>query len=245
MKNTKDTQERELVFILGPGKSGTKTAAMFCNQQLHMVGVHEGRFGLANLDHCLFPDIIRYQGDYEGVKCHIKKLNFLADMKEMATCRKVTHIAEAGMYFLEYVEILLDYYQNPKFVCFERDHEKTIKSWLDITGDTIRHWSTGGTKGYQPFFTKVVGRHWDQCFPKYDLPHEEACRAYVKNYYQKVERLQLEYPQSVRKLSFESFVENKDLRTVFFDFINYKGKRKYHVPHEHRDRLLKKIAGKI
>ncbi len=131
----------------------------------------------------------------------IKPYDTLCNMK------KVDLIGDIALYYLTYVEDILEFNSNVRFICLKRDKNSTVDSWIRKT--TIRRWRS---KTITDFLYSIISRTpyyrefnfwqehdradiekdpiWDKCFPKFKAKSKkEAIGMYWDYYYEEASRM--------------------------------------------------------
>jgi hypothetical protein len=89
---------------------------------------------------------------------------------------------DVSFYSLPYVNILMDRYDDIKFVILKRDKEETIKSYMKKTQGR-NHWMSHNGSEWRLDI-------WDRCYPKFNVDtKEEALSHYYDHYYELCQQL--------------------------------------------------------
>ncbi len=161
-------QDKQFVFGVGTGRSGTKSLGKLLNLQESIEISHE------------LKPILSWDGDSKYLH---KKLNQIASKSEATTC------GDVASSYLPYVEAILEIIPNAKFVCLKRDMEETINSFMHKSGKR-NHWiSHDGRKWKKDY--------WDRFFPKYEISDKsQAIERYWIEYYTRSEKLMKQFPDN-------------------------------------------------
>lgn len=159
-------QEKKIVIGLGTGRCGTVSLQKMLSQIPNSFFTHEG---------FLLP----WYGDPKNA---INKMyRFIKD-----TNKEVC--GDIGLYWLPYVEYIINEFCQIKFICLKRDKEATIRSFLKKT-EGRNYWMRHSGKKWKK---DVI---WDRCFPKFEASSkEEALGKYWEMYYDQAAILEKKYP---------------------------------------------------
>ncbi|HDZ25496.1 hypothetical protein LCGC14_0643000 [marine sediment metagenome] len=182
----------QLVIGFGTGRCGTGSFAALLGGHPGAVGYHE-------------YDVLPWEFDllkYYSITQRLTKMGF--DM-----------VVDAGFYWLNYLERLIEDYPDVKAVCLQKDAGTIVDSYMD---------RSLGDKGYN-FWTKKDSSHWNsnKCFvgswPQYDLPKREALGQYWKEYTDKAWTLEKTYPDNVLICSTGYVLNMERFQVKMLDFI--------------------------
>lgn len=185
----------DLVIGLGTGRCGSLSFAKLMNSQKDVTFTHE-----------VYPlPWIVSETELTG-----------ALTKIFNTCRNASIGGDAGSYYLPYVEMILKTFPRTKFVCLERDIYEVVDSYLKKT-PTVNHWTdceSSFWSDYDDF------NNWDRCFPKYNLPKNEAIERYCWDYSVEVDRLQKTYPNNFKVYPFKKLLTKHAFQNDLKEFLN-------------------------
>jgi hypothetical protein len=211
-----------VVIGLGSGRSGTASLSKLLNEQPNSICFHE-----------LNPACVRFEGTPQPILNTIREFRRIVhggnplyltvdlsravaaeryeELKRMSTVEMIGDIAH---YYLRYVDDILEFDPDVKFVCLKRDRQKTITSWQRHMA--VRRWPSkwiadrlGAWITRQPFHRSrnpwvehdntvwAADNVWDKCYPKFDaedLP--TAIGMYWDDYYQRADELRNRHPDS-------------------------------------------------
>ncbi len=129
---------------------------------------------------------------------------------------RLNRIADCGPWYIQYVELLKSICPRVKFICMWRDPEEVFESWMKRDVETS-HWTSTKSKHWKPEWRK--GFVYRGCFPRYDLPKEEALRKYITEYYQKAKTLEQHYGDFFRIFDIDSLNTEEGVISML-DFID-------------------------
>jgi len=165
---------KQLIIGLGTGRCGSNSFQALLSKQPNCTCFHE---------HRPRPD---WENDEKTV---LEKTKYLMTLWQ-------TYVGDVGMYYLSYVDFLLEKYPECKFVCLKRDKEATIKSFMKKTPGR-NHWMEHNGK-----WKKCP--NWDQCFPKYNVERKlDALAAYWEDYYKRSEEFEKKYLKNFKIFNVE------------------------------------------
>jgi len=196
---------KKLIIGLGTGRCGTSSLSRFLTDQPGIRVLHEGR-----IDGAKSPPI-RWEGDHE---------NLLRWLDELATlCGSEQYYGDIGMYFLPYVEFLVERFDNIQFICLKRNRKAVIKSYLNWT-ENRNHWYEHDGSFWER------DERWDAAYPKFDEPDKaKALGLYWDMYHAEVDRLVAKYPSQVVCLPMDC-LNHAAGQNQILDFIGYGGDRR-------------------
>lgn len=185
---------KQLIIGLGTGRCGSNSFQTLLSKQPDCTCFHE---------HRPRPD---WENDEKTV---LEKIKYLMTLWQ-------TNVGDVGMYYLSYVDFILEKYPECKFVCLKRDKEATIKSFMKKTQGR-NHWMPHNGK-----WKKCP--NWDQCFPKYNVESKlDALAAYWDDYYTRSEEFVEKYPRNFKIFNVED-LNNEDQVERILNFCHIKRK---------------------
>ena len=197
--------EKQLIISIGTGRSGSASLSSFLSAQESMLFLHEGR-----LEKEKIRKLIKWENDEEEL---FKWINFLLDYDDEAM-----FVGDTGMYFLPYIEMIINKYNNVKVIGLERDKDEVVESFIKKT-EGRNHWYDHGGKDWK------VDKKWDHCFPKYQIKEKrKAIEKYYDEYISKTNYLKIKYPDNVKIWNLLDFNKSKTKNEIL-DFISYDKKR--------------------
>ena len=176
---------KQLIIGLGTGRCGTNSLQTLLSKQPNCTCFHEHR-----------P---RPNWDNDEVTV-TEKIKYLMTLWQK-------YVGDVGMYYLPYVDFLMDKYPDCKFVCLKRDKEQTVQSFMKKTPER-NHWMpNNGEWKKDP--------NWDQCFPKYDVERKlEALETYWDDYYDRSEKYADKYPRNFKIFKIEDLNNEKQVDRI-------------------------------
>ncbi len=192
---------KRLIVGLGTGRCGTRSLSFFLNNQPDVRVLHEGMLdGQQN--------IFAWQGDDDRILAWLRHLH-AADQR---------FVGDIGMYFLPYVELLLENFPDSRFICMQREREQVVHSFLKHVPEK-HHWFDHDGSHWQPSM-------WDASFPSFDTPDKRACIGrYWDLYAAEIERLARRHPRQLRCFATES-LNSQQGKAAILDFLGYQGRRR-------------------
>jgi hypothetical protein len=184
-----------------------------------IIGTGSGRCGTLSLAH-----LLNYQ---HGINCthesnrwqwNFDEVDFMIYFPKIFSRNNFGKIpADVASWYLPYVEYMIQVLKlDLKVICLKRDLEATKRSWLSVLKNT-NHW------------TDIKSSHWDSsqdgnnvhrdCFPKYDLPKEQAIQKYLYDYYNYALALQEKYPNQFKIFD----TENLNSQAGIYDILEFAG----------------------
>lgn len=202
--------KKRMVIGLGTGRSGTSSLARFLDAQHDSYFVHESAYNQKSLLRYTAgkylpwdTDGVRFNEWYQGL---------------FQASGNTTYFGDVCASLLTYVPIILEREPSARFVCIKRNKKDTVDSFLAMTSG-INYWDENNT------FKEVD--FWGRMFPTIAATSKrEAIEKYWDLYYSTAEKLQIQYPNSIRIFAIES-LNSKEGRQEILDFIGYpEGNRK-------------------
>lgn len=198
--------EKQLIIGFGTGRSGTTSLSAFLNAQERTYVLHEGR---------LEPKIPANPFAWEGDEEHV--IQWIAGLLE--TNSDYDWIGDIGMYYINYVDAILERWPNARFICMQRAQKEVVQSYLKWAPKK-HHWIIHDGTQWQ------LDARWDKAFPKYDIPNkEEALNLYWMKYATHAKTLEDRLPASVKIVTLEDFNQQSG-REAILDFIKYTSNKK-------------------
>jgi hypothetical protein len=197
--------EKQLVIGFGTGRSGTTSLCSFLNAHEGVRVLHEGR-----LSQTLPGHPFSWTGDDEPILSWIAQIISENDQYQW--------IGDVGMYYINYVEVILSHYPETKFICMQRPMEAVVSSYMKWVPQK-NHWMIhdGSIWKHDP--------KWDKAYPKFEsTDKEEAIRQYWTQYAALTQELMDRFPENIKTIHLEDF-NTKQCRDAILDLINYSGKR--------------------
>ena len=187
--------EKRLIFGLGTGRCGTVSLQKFLNFQKNTKISHEA----------IVSPWVFNQHYLDQLVNHIQQYAAL-------------YVGDVAFYYLNYVEQILKIYPDAKFICLQRNKQETVKSYLAWTSDK-QHWTHRNSKQWKP------GKEdkYDDSYPKYMMPKQEAINAYWDDYYRHAYYLQRQYPQNFKTYSTDQ-LNSREGQIEILSFIGCKPK---------------------
>ena len=151
------TMVERLIIGLGAGRCGTTSLARLFREQNDTKSTHE----CALLPHKYSEQKFRgYMRKLHDRECRIS--------------------VDVSLWALPYVKEIHKRYPATKFVCLKRDPTAIKTSFLAKAANR-NHWTDRNSKHWKKRFR--YDPTYSPCYPKYDLPKEEALEQYIKDYY--------------------------------------------------------------
>ena len=155
---------KRLIFGLGTGRCGTMSLANLLNYQDD-----------CNVSHELNGSPwLSWEPSTNDLDIFVNKI----------MNRRESIVGDVSFYSLPYANILMDRYDDVRFVILKRNKEETIKSYMKKT-EGRHHWLNHDGSVWQL-------DHWDRCYPKFDIENRKSA---IIEYYDLYYRLCEELPQ--------------------------------------------------
>ncbi len=187
-------KNRKIIIGLGSGRSGTQSLAHLLNLQPNSKVWHEK-------EQWRIPWV---KGE-KKVKHQLMVFQFLSHFYDIT--------GDIAFYYLPYVPLIREAIPEVKFICMKREKEATVNSYIKWVGRLNfcpwinhdgRHWNFN---------------HWDQCYPKYNVPTiEEAVSLYYDEYYSIAEKYEQKYPSQFKIFGIEALNTEAGQQKIF-DFL--------------------------
>jgi len=185
---------KQLIIGLGTGRCGTKSLAYLLNEQEDSSFSHE----------------------IVGSKLTWKPNNvMLRSAIYFALGKRTSFSGDVAFNFLSYVDIIKKLRPECKFIVMMRDREDTINSYMNWTRkDDL--W----IKGYKD------KEEWYKCYPNYPKKYskEERIGLYWDEYYWKIDKLIVKYPDSFWIMKME-WLNDKEAIEKMLDFCGFPEKK--------------------
>jgi len=201
-----------IVFGIGSGRCGSKSAALLMHSQSGCMMRHEMRH------------ILPYQIDREMFH---RKMDVLVKKDG-----RYLIYGDSAHYYAYYIDLIMARFPDAKIFCLKRDREQVIHSYhVKVTKRAIGK----KYKCYRNFWQNTRGRDhsdWDAAYPKYDrnLTLPEAIGCYYDDYYRSVDIKMKLYPNNIRVFDTEC-LNTRDGVCSLLDFVG--------VPEDSRKYLIK------
>ena len=174
------TQHKNIVFGLGTGRCGTKSLASLLNQQADAYVTHE-RY--------------RWRLGWEHSESQVDSILNLEPAKSETNFELYGDVAFS---WLPYVELIIRWHPQAKFICLKRNKKDTVNSWI-AKAPYDNHWQKHDG-------TKYRFGHWSRCFPKFALcfTRRQAIEQYWEYYYAQATEYQHKYPENFQIFNISS-----------------------------------------
>ena len=193
--------KNQLIISIGTGRSGSLSLSKFLSSQKKMEVLHEGR-----LDSHKIRKLIKWGNDEKEL---FNWIEFLINYSN-----QINYIGDTGMYYLPYIEQIIERYPDVKVIGLKRKKEEVIQSFLKKT-EGRNHWYKHDGKKWK------FDKKWDDCFPKYNEENKsKALENYYDEYNDTAIKLMNKFPQHVRLWGIEEFNTYKGKKEIL-DFIEY------------------------
>ncbi len=184
--------KKKLIIGLGTGRCGTVSLSKLLKQQninaSHEINILPWEFNKEMIDNAL-KSIINRDNDI---------------------------ISDVAFYYLPYVPYIIEKYPDTKFVCFKRNKQQTINSYILKFNDR-NHLSHNFNNIYRE------DKIWDHAFPKYDQQDKKKdLTLYWDNYYKTAESYQLKYENNFKIFNMIDVLNDKKHQKQMFNFIGIK-----------------------
>ena len=209
--------KKQLIISIGTGRCGSVSLSKFLSAQESINVLHEGRLDSHNIRR-----LIKWEDD--EIKL-FKWLDFLLELDNQNT-----YIGDTGMYFLPYIEKIIDKYPEVKIIVMERDKNEVVKSYLKKTSGR-NHWFKHNGQKWD------LDNKWDPCYPKYEIKDKEkALEKYWEEYKKQTDILIKKYPDNIRKWTTKS-LNTDEGKNQILDYLNFKYERKIKQEFRHNTKL--------
>ena len=207
---------KQLIISIGTGRCGSVSLSKFLSAQESISVLHEGR-----LDSHKIRKLIKWGNDEKNL---FEWLEFLLSLDENK------FVGDTGMYYLPYVEQIIDKYPEVKIIVMERDKEEVVKSYIKKTTGR-NHWFDHDGKEWDK------DDKWDPCYPKYDISNKEkALEKYWEDYKSQTDNLILKFPDKIKKWTIQS-LNTLNGKNEILNFLNYNLDRNINQEFKHNTKL--------
>ena len=175
-----------MIFGLGTGRCGTQSLSYLLNQQ------KEHKVGHEFLAHHPEQGPLPWEYNEDLI------------VKRLDTLKEYGFTGDVALYYLNYVDKIMEVYPDIKFVVMRRDKPSVVASFIKKTVG-LDHW--GGS---------VTARDvWDKAFPYYGSSNKNITIArYYDEYYQKVLSLIEKYPDNIKIFEVESLNDPEEVMSI-------------------------------
>ena len=207
---------KQLIISIGTGRCGSVSLSKFLSAQESISVLHEGR-----LDSHKIRKLIRWGNDEKNL---FEWLEFLLSLDENK------FVGDTGMYYLPYIEQIIDKYPQVKIIVMERDKGEVVKSYIKKTIGR-NHWFDHDGKEWDK------DDKWDPCYPKYDISNKEkALEKYWEDYKSQTDNLILKFPDKIKKWTIQS-LNTLNGKNEILNFLNYNLDRNINQEFKHNTKL--------
>jgi hypothetical protein len=221
-----------------PTQAGSGGNATHSETGILILGLGTGRCGstsisklLENQDDCYcyheHPPRLTWEINPSRWNFHKRRLDILLNHYRF--------VGDISHWWLPYIDLILEHYENVRVVVLKREKAATIKSFLKIkkiaaTGRMLNHWvNHDGT-----YWIKTP---WDECYPSYDVSSvEEALNLYWEQYYDTVDKLTRRAPSSVRTFPTEH-LSDKATQLEILSFCGFKNPKTLDDMHLNKEKI--------
>lgn len=208
--------KKQLIISIGTGRCGSVSLSKFLSSQKSINFLHEGRLISHNIRR-----LIKWDNDHENL---FNWIDFLINLDNNK------FVGDTGMYYLPYIEKIIEKYPNVKVIVMERKKNEVVNSYLKKTQGR-NHWYDHNGNGWE------IDNKWDPCFPKYDISKKKmALEKYWDEYQSLSSDLIKKYPKTIKKWTIESF-NSSNVKNEILDFINYNLEREIDKDFKHNTKL--------
>ena len=207
---------KQLIISIGTGRCGSVSLSKFLSAQDKVSVLHEGR-----LDSRKIRKLIKWENDEDNL---FEWLEFLLSLDGHK------FVGDTGMYYLQYIEQIIDKYPEVKIIVMERNKEEVVKSYIKKTTGR-NHWFDHDGKEWEK------DDKWDPCFPKYDVSSkEEALEKYWEDYKNQTDNLILKFPEKIKKWTIQA-LNTTSGKNEILNFLNYNLERNINKEFKHNTKL--------
>ena len=207
---------KKLIISIGTGRCGSVSLSKFLSSQKSTNFLHEGRLESHDI-----RKLIKWENDDKNL---FDWIDFLLKLDENR------FIGDTGMYFLPYVEKIINKFPEVRIIAMERKKSEVVNSYLKKTIGR-NHWLNHNGDVWE------IDAKWDPCFPKYNIiDKQKALEKYWEEYKLETSKLIKKYPKNVKKWTVESF-NTTDGKNEILDFINYDLEREINKNFKHNTNL--------
>ena len=207
---------KQLIISIGTGRCGSVSLSKFLSAQEYVSVLHEGR-----LDSHKIRKLIKWGNDEKNL---FEWLEFLLSLDGNK------FVGDTGMYYLPYIEQIIDKYPQVKIIVMERDKGEVVKSYIKKTIGR-NHWFDHDGKEWDK------DDKWDPCYPKYDIVNKEkALEKYWEDYKSQTDNLILKFPDKIKKWTIQS-LNTLNGKNEILNFLNYNLDRNINQEFKHNTKL--------
>ena len=207
---------KKLIISIGTGRCGSVSLSKFLSSQKSTNFLHEGRLESHDI-----RKLIKWENDDKSL---FDWIDFLLKLDENR------FIGDTGMYFLPYVEKIINKFPEVRIIVMERKKSEVVNSYVKKTIGR-NHWLNHNGDVWE------IDTKWDPCFPKYNIiDKQKALEKYWEEYKLETSKLIKKYPKNVKKWTVESF-NTTDGKNKILDFINYDLEREINKNFKHNTNL--------
>jgi hypothetical protein len=207
---------KQLIISIGTGRCGSVSLSKFLSAQEYVSVLHEGR-----LDSHKIRKLIKWGNDEKNL---FEWLEFLLSLDGNK------FVGDTGMYYLPYIEQIIEKYPQVKIIVMERDKEEVVKSYIKKTTGR-NHWFDHDGKQWDK------DDKWDPCYPKYDISNKEkALEKYWEDYKIRTDNLILKFPEKIKKWTIQS-LNTLNGKNEILNFLNYNLDRNINQEFKHNTKL--------
>ena len=207
---------KQLIISIGTGRCGSVSLSKFLSAQEYVSVLHEGR-----LDSHKIRKLIKWGNDEKNL---FEWLEFLLSLDGNK------FVGDTGMYYLPYIEQIIDKYPQVKIIVMERDKEEVVKSYIKKTTGR-NHWFDHDGKEWDK------DDKWDPCYPKYNISNKEkALEKYWEDYKNQTDNLILKFPDKIKKWTIQS-LNTLNGKNEILNFLNYNLDRNINQEFKHNTKL--------
>ena len=207
---------KQLIISIGTGRCGSVSLSKFLSAQEYVSVLHEGR-----LDSHKIRKLIKWGNDEKNL---FEWLEFLLSLDGNK------FVGDTGMYYLPYIEQIIEKYPQVKIIVMEREKEEVVKSYIKKTTGR-NHWFDHDGKEWDK------DDKWDLCYPKYDIVNKEkALEKYWEDYKSRTDNLILKFPDKIKKWTIQS-LNTLNGKNEILNFLNYKFDRNINQEFKHNTKL--------
>ena len=207
---------KQLIISIGTGRCGSVSLSKFLSAQDKVSVLHEGR-----LDSRKIRKLIKWENDEDNL---FEWLEFLLSLDGHK------FVGDTGMYYLQYIEQIIDKYPEVKIIVMERNKEEVVKSYIKKTKGR-NHWFNHDGKEWEK------DDKWDPCYPKYDNSNkQEALENYWEDYKNQTDNLILKFPEKIKKWTIQA-LNTTSGKNEILNFLNYNLDRNINQEFKHNTKL--------
>ena len=207
---------KQLIISIGTGRCGSFSLSKFLSAHEYINVLHEGRLASHKI-----RKLIKWRNDEDNL---FEWLEFLLSLDGHK------FVGDTGMYYLPYIERIIDKYPEVKIIVMERNKEEVVKSYIKKTTGR-NHWFDHDGKEWEK------DDKWDPCYPKYDISNkEEALENYWEDYKNQTDNLILKFPEKIKKWTIQAL--NTTIgKNEILNFLNYNLERNINQEFKHNTKL--------